>query len=465
MDDIRQWHLMFAILVAATIHTVAMTLYLSLVRAPAKPVLPPPIVFLQSPPPPAVTLPPEPQTPPDADIPPIEAPAYDPDLPSVTLRRAEEPPPPAPLTIVEPEPIPLPEPIPEPQLKPEPLDLTQFEDLPPDEPIPVPKAKPAPPQIAAVPVPPAVSRARRNAPNIAAINARTGTPSGSPSTTTAEFRWPEKVEDLSPTLKQQLLTEYYVDDKSNWEPWYESRDDAWRRLNMGFFDPTAPLDHIDLQDPSNQARRPPNWDPNEGPLTVQDLEETLKTLVAAGTMALLGRDVKAVKDLRYAERQKLLKRHYADDPRWAIGIVDPKAQPDHIDMDDNVVGRPLNWNPHEGPLTVQELEATLEKLVALGTTPFIGRNVRSAKELTYGERQDILERYYGKDPRWKIGIIDPTVPPDHIDIGDPSHQHVRPTGWDREESPYSIQEIEETLKKMLDRKLKEQGAPDSSGKR
>jgi hypothetical protein len=451
MDDIRQWHVMFAILVAATIHTVAVTLYLAFVRPAASPILPPPLIFLRSPPPPAVTLPPEIATPPDADIPPIAAPAYDPDLPSVTLRRAEEPPPPEPVVEKKPpEPLDLTQFEVLPPRKPEPLDLTQFEVLPPDKPVPVPKAKLAPPQIAAAPVPQPAPLARREA--LAAKTPNLSAAKGAP--LPSGIRWPEKVEDLTPAQKHQLLTEYYVDDKSNWEPWHRNRDDAWRRLDLGFVDPTAPPDFVDLEE--RLDLRPPNWDPHEGPRTGQELEETLRKLVAAGTRRMLGVDVASVNALTYAQRQKLLRTHYKDDPRWAIGIVDPTAPPDFIDLEERQDLRPLNWDPHEGPLTVQDLNAALEKLVQLGTQQFIGRTVRSAKELSYGERQIILEKYYGKDPRWQIGIIDPTVPPDLLDLGE--RQDVSGGGYIEEESPLTVQEVEETLKKMLTRKLEEQGS-------
>jgi hypothetical protein len=190
---------------------------------------------------------------------------------------------------------------------------------------------------------------------------------------------------------------------------------------------------------------------------MQDLEDALEKLVAAGTKPYIARDVKSVKDLRYSERQKLLKMRFEKDPRWAIGIVDPKAGPGTIDYDDTSTDRPLSWDPNEGPLTVQELEATLEKLVALGTQQIIGRNVRSARELTYGERQDILRRYYKDDPRWQIGVIDPTVPPDHIDLlTDPSYFDRRPQGYDENERPLTVEEVDETLHKMLDKKLRAQ---------
>jgi len=455
MDDIRQWHMMFAILVAATIHTLAVTLYLAFVRPPAKPLLPPPVIFLRSPPPPAVTLPPEITTPPDADIPPVAAPAYDPDLPAVTLRRAEEPPPPEPL--VEKKPL---EPLDLTQFEvlppPEPLDLPQLEVLPPDEPVPVPQAKPAPPPVAAAPVPRPAPLARREA-----LNAPpTGATSAQSSPSAGTVRWPEKVEDLSPVQKQQLLNEYYIDDKSNWKDWYETRDDAVRGLNMGFVDTTAPPDFVDLEE--RLDLQPPDWDPHEGPLTVQELEETLKKLVASGLEKVLGRKIDRVSALTYAERQRLLQAYYKDDPRWAIGIVDPNAPPDFIDLEERPDLQPPDWDPHEGPLTVQYLNATLEKLVKLGAQYMIGRDVRAARDLTYGERQVILEKYFGKDPRWQIGVIDPTAPLDEIELQN-ERKDLRPAEWDPHESPRTIQEMEQTLHKMLDRKLEDQKARDAAG--
>jgi hypothetical protein len=103
--------------------------------------------------------------------------------------------------------------------------------------------------------------------------------------------------------------------------------------------------------------------------------------------------------------------------------------------------------------------------VKLGTAYMIGRDVRSAKALTHEERQIILKKYFGDNLRWQLGVIDPSVPPDYIDVADPSGQHLRPAGWDPHESPLSIQEIEQTLRKMLDRKLEEQKARDAAGAR
>lgn len=458
MDDIRNRHILLAVLAAATVHAVAMTVYLSRLHLSVPP-LPsrPPVILLQSPPPPAAVLP---ETPPDAsalqsmaNTKPIEAPPYDPDLPSVTFLKPQETP------VMEefetvitplPEPAPPPKPEPAPQPEPKPVDLTQFE-VPQIEPVPVPPPKPARPrtQTAVKPVPRTSPRpAAANGPGVnTAATAPPGTGTGA-----AGVPWPRRVEQLSATQRKELLTEYYVDDKSHWEPWHETREDAIRRLNMGFVDPTAPLDEIDLADPSNAYLRPPDWDPNEGPLTVQELEETLKKLVAAGTKAVIGRDVGSVDDLRYSERQKLLKKHYAKDPRWRIGVVDPKASLDEIELADpsRQADRPLSWDPHEGPLTVQELEATLEKLVALGTMHIIGRNVHTVRELTYGEKQDILRRYYKDDPRWAIGVVDTSAPLDNLNPKE--MKFLRDTAL-------TIQEVEETLRKMLDKKLREQDAP------
>jgi hypothetical protein len=465
MDDIQQRHVLLAVLAAATVHAVVMTVYLAMLHPVRPPPQRPPLILLQSPPPPPAALPEKPQEPsalqPTTPAKPIEAPAYDPALPSVTLRKAEETPVMEEFeTIITPLPEPAPPPKPEPVPAPKPLDLTQFE-IPQIEAVPVPRPKPAPPRTrtsATAPVPGAAPRSAANTGEATTRAATASASSGGTGKSTSGVPWPRSVELLSPDQKQQLLTEYYVEDKSHWQDWYETRDDAWRHLDQGFVDPTAPPDEIDLQDPSNAHLRPPNWDPNEGPLTVQELEETLKKLVAAGTKALLGRDVASVKDLRYSERQKLLKKHYAKDPRWAIGVVDPKAGPDQIDLADPAYAadRPLNWDPNEGPLTVQELEATLEKLVQLGTQPFIGRKVHSVRELTYGERQDILHRYYKDDPRWQIGVVDPKVPPDKIDLADPGYAAERPANYDRFEAPLTIQEVDKTLHEMLDKKLRAQ---------
>jgi len=449
MDDIQQRHVLLAVLAAATVHAVAMTVYLSTRHAVPPLPLRPPLILLQSPPPPPAALPQASTPQPTAPAKPIEAPAYDPELPSVTLRKAEETPVMEEFeTVITPLPEPAPPPKPEPVPEPKPLDLTQFE-VPQIAPVPVPRPKPAPPRprmSATAPVP-------RAAPRLPGETGETtaGAAAASIGKSTSAVPWPHNVEQLTPVQKQELLAEYYVDDKSHWEPWYETRDDAQRRLDMGFVDPTAPLDEIDLQDPSNAHLRPPNWDPNEGPLTVQELEETLKKLVAAGTKAVLGRDVASVKDLRYSERQKLLKKHYAKDPRWAIGVVDPKAGADQVDLEDPAYAadRPLNWDPNEGPLTVQELEATLEKLVRLGTQQIIGRKVRSVRELTNDERQDILHLYYKDDPRWKIGVVDPNARPDLIDLDSDLNEYLR-------ETPLTVQEVDETLREMLGKKLQEQ---------
>lgn len=464
MDDIQQRHVFLAVLAAATVHAVAMTVYLSAQRPATPPPLRPPIMLLRSPPPPAAALPEAPPAPRVAQEPappePVRAPAYDPDLPSVTLRKPPETP------VMEefetvitplPEPTPPPKADPEPLPEPKPVDLTQFE-VPPAPPVPVPRPKPAPPRTrtaATAPVPKASPRpARESGPADATASSATGSPtvSAGPAGTGAGnvgIVWPHSVEQLTEPQKQQLLTEYYVDDKSHWEPWHETREDALRRLQMGFVDPKAEMDEIDYADPANAYLRPPGWDPHDGPLTVQELEETLKKLVAADTKSVIGRDVKSVSDLRYSERQKLLKKHYAKDPRWKIGVVDPKAPIDEIELADpsRAADRPLNWDPHEGPLTVQDLQATLEKFVQLGTQHIIGRNVRSVRELTYGERQDILRRYYKDDPRWKIGVVDTQAGDDLIDKGMDAYLR---------ESPLTIQEVDKTLREMLDRKLRQQ---------
>lgn len=265
--------------------------------------------------------------------------------------------------------------------------------------------------------------------------------------------WPSRIEALSPTQRQRLLHEHYLDNKSNWAGWYKSRDDAWRRLNMGFADPKAKLNQVDLMDPSNKDKRPLGWDINEGPLTVQELEAALKEMVAAGTKALIGRDVKSINNLSHRERHILLERRFGNDPRWLVGIVDPKAKPDHLAREDYGVNSAGMQN-YVAPLTVQEVEETLDRLVALGTGHVIGRNVATADELNDGERDALLKKYYENDPRWELGIIDPTVPVDHLD----ESLGKNPAKRDPNEPVLTIQEVEETLRKLLEQKLREQSA-------
>lgn len=266
-------------------------------------------------------------------------------------------------------------------------------------------------------------------------------------------QWPSRIEELSPTQRQRLLHEHYLDDKANWAGRYASRDDAWRRLNMGFADPKAKLNQVDLMDPSNKDKRPIGWDINQGPLTVQELEAALKEMVAAGTKALIGRDVKSINNLSHRERHILLERRFGNDPRWLVGIVDPKAKPDHLAREDYGVNSAGMQN-YVAPLTVQEVEETLDRLVALGTGHVIGRNVATADELNDGERDALLKKYYENDPRWELGIIDPTVPVDHLD----ESLGKNPAKRDPNEPVLTIQEVEETLRKLLEQKLREQSA-------
>ncbi len=86
----------------------------------------------------------------------------------------------------------------------------------------------------------------------------------------------------------------------------------------------------------------------------------------------------------------------------------------------------------------------------LGTQQIIGRKVRSVRELTNDERQDHPASYItSDDPRWKIGVVDPNAPPDLIDLDSNLSKYLR-------ETPLTIQEVDETLRKMLDKKLQEQ---------
>jgi hypothetical protein len=427
MDDIRQWHIGLAILVAAAIHAVSTGLYLTLQRPTPATFPPPPLIVRLPPAPPAIRqeLPAVAMPRPPAPVP-VPLPAPEPALPTVALPETEEPPP------AEPVPVPAPQP----------LDLTQF-DLPEIATVPVPRPKPAPPAVAAAPAAPAQTQAPAAAP-------ATTLPSGR-----KLARWPRRVEELSPTQRRRLLEEHYIDNKATWEPWYKNRDDAWRRLNMGFADPTAPYDIIDLMDPSNRDKRPPGWDINVGPITVQEAETALKEMVAAGTKAIIGRDVKSINNLSFRERNVLLKQRFGDDHRWMVGFVDPKAKPDYLAREGESGG--INFaNPNGmlAPLTVQEIEETLDRIVALGTGHVIGRNVETADDLNDGERNALLKKYYENDPRWEFGVIDPTVPVDHLDQSLGNH----PADRDLNEAVLTIQEVEETLRKMLEQKLREQDA-------
>ena len=98
----------------------------------------------------------------------------------------------------------------------------------------------------------------------------------------------------------------------------------------------------------------------------------------------------------------------------------------------------------------------MTKAVASGTAGVIGRNVAAVDELNDAERDAILEKHYKNDPRWEYGIVDPTAPPDHIDLLQKDAKH--PPGWNSNEAVLTIQEIEETLKMMLDKKPAEQSA-------
>ena len=438
MQDIRQWQMLFAILVAATIHTVAITVYMALTNPLEIEKILPPIILLRSPPPPPAPIPPQAQ--PQAADKPQYAPAFDPDLPSITLYEPAEPEP-APLDLTQLE-VPVVEPVPEvePEPKPQPLDLTQFE-VPVTEPVPVPQRKPPPPRVAKTPAPPPPA-SQRSAPSAAPAS--------------AAVHWPERVDLLTTAQQRQLLTEYYVDDKSKWDPAFTSRDDAIRYLDMGFIDPSAPQDYIVLED--NPAYLAPGVDPHEGPLTMQELEETLARLVAAGTKRFIGRDASSVFNLSYAERQAILKAHYADDPRWAIGVIDTRA-PDNS----GVYGLASSETDvsETSPLTVQELNETLARLVKWGTMPIIGRKVASVADLADGERQAILENYYGKDPRWQVGVIDTAAPPDYLEAMDPQNEAGAGSEFFETASPRTIRERDAALREMLEKKLKEQKARDA----
>jgi hypothetical protein len=436
----RDWHTAAAVLFSAAIHAVVAAFYLSM--APSVPLPEPPAPVLEvdlaalDPPPPE----PQPQQEPPPPAPPPRAQAPAPAPPAALPPPPSPVPSPVPPAAAAPE-IPPPPPAPEPA-----LDLPPVPAQPDSAevvlvPAPVPRAKPAAPAAAPAPKPAAVTAAP---PASESSPAKPAAPSGSKTAT-----WPSRVENLTPSQRKQLLTEHYIDNKANWADWYQSKDDAWRRLNMGFVDPKSGPDYIDMEGTYKRSR-PAGWTDHMGPFTVQELEKALKEMVAAGTKDIIGRDVASIVNLTYRERQILLKKRFPDDPRWLIGVVNPKAPPDYMDR----VRSTPSFEEPVVPLTVQDLEETLRRQVVSGTAGIIGRDVASVDELNDGERDAILEKHYKNDPRWEYGIVDPKAPPDHIDLlsGDAKH----PPGWTPNEAVLTVQEIEETLKMMLDKKLAEQ---------
>ena len=360
VGDIRVWHLQFAVLVAATIHVVIVTAYLNLPSFRTAPPPPPPTIVLRDTPPPAKPTPPDvkrrlpavPITRPQARTPP-PTPAK-PVLPQVTLPKSEEPPIP-----VEPEPF---------------LDFAP-EPLPIETPAPVPKPKPAAPPKQVAETKPLEKAA-------------------TPPSDSAESKDPPRtIEDLTPSEKQTMLEEYYLDRKENWNPLFENRDHAWAWLDLGVIDPTAP--------------------------------ETQPEVYLEGLNQFM--DV------------------HGPQP----GEVDPTAKESNPELYEE---SDTQFAAHDGPLTVQEIEATLKSAVSWGTQQIIGRNVEDVKDLTAGERQALIDHYYRDDPRLAQGIIDPTSPPDMIALcSDEEYGHLAPTQRDEfcNLSPPTKQEIEETLKKML----------------
>jgi len=202
------------------------------------------------------------------------------------------------------------------------------------------------------------------------------------------------IEDLTPAERQEMLTEFYVNRKENWLPGFTSPLHARVWLDLGFIDPEA--------------------------------EEDQPELYADGLNQFM--DVHAP----------------------APGTVDPDA-PLTIQEKEAILGN--GFFDESGPLTVQEVDADLTKLIALGTERFIGRAVKSIRNLTARERGALIEQLYKDDPRWEHGIVDPNADPDLVDICFESGlKHLLPLGQDLdfcEIAPLTVQEVEATLKKML----------------
>ncbi len=373
IDDIRAWHLQLAVLAAAVVHALGITIYLNAmpIRPEPMPLKPPTVLTLAAPPPvqptppavrqqlPAVPLAPPKATPPPAVETPTPAPSEPlPDLPHVAVPKTEEPP------ILE---------KPTPSIEPETPKPVPVEKR---SPVPVPQRKPARP-VAKAPPAPAVQP----------------TPAPPPAAVTAAVA-PRTIEDLTPAEKTEILTEFYVNRKENWLPVFETALHARAWLNLGFIDPTAIEEQPELY-----------------------LEGLNQFMDVHGPFA---------------------------------GEVDPDA-PLTIQEKEDILSN--GFFEETGPLTVQEVDADLEKMIALGTERFIGRRVTSLKALTRRERWALIEQLYKDDPRFEVGIIDPHADPDFADMCfGGGYRHLLPVGHEVEfceVAPLTVQEVEATLKKML----------------
>lgn len=301
---------------------------------------------------------------------------------------------------------------------PEPIDLVP--DLPmvpipkveeppvPTEPEPEPP-KPAPVETAeAVPVPqrkPAPPK--RPVATVAPPTPSPAAPAAPASSATTAATGTRTIADLTPAEKEEMLTEFYVNRKENWLPSFTSPLHARAWLDLGFIDPKG----------------------------IEDRPEV------------------------YADGLNQFMDVHGPLP----GAVDPDA-PLTIQEKEGILGN--GFFDESGPLTVQEVDADLTKLIALGTERFIGRAVKSIRKLTARERGALIEQLYKDDPRWEHGIVDPNADPDLVDMCfEGGLKHLLPTGHELdfcEIAPLTVYEVEATLKKML---REQQGTGAGGGER
>ncbi len=332
MDDIQQRHVLLAVLAAATVHAVAMTVYLSALHPTAPPPLPPRLILLQSPPPPPAALPTSERCRnPTAPAKPIEAPAYDPELAVGNAAQGGGNPgdggirdghhaaagarPAAKAGARARTETARPHAVRNPAGGTRPRAAGQAGARP------VPACRPPPPR-----------REQRRAQTNDDDRRRDSRP--------------ESGKALAPCPGHTTLSSLP-----------RSRSSSFSVNTMSMTNPTGsrgtrpattpgaastwalstPLPHLTR----STSRTPPM--PISGHRTgtrtrarsrFRNWRKHWNGSSPPALKPMIGRDVASVKDLRYSERQKLLKKHYAKDPRWAIGVVDPKAGPDQVDLAD-----------------------------------------------------------------------------------------------------------------------------------
>lgn len=304
LDDIRPWHLHLALLVAVTIHTMALTLYLNVLPFLSRPPpSAPPIVVLRTPPPATPTQ-------------------MQQRLPKVALPRAvPRTPPPVVQSTPAPAPVLPTVALPKPEAPPKPEELPKLEEPP----------KP----LEAVPAPKPVTKAIPVEKKIAEPPARSPSPASAVKTKGSE----RTVDDLTPAEKHKMLIEYYVDNKNNWPSSVENRDQALAWFGLGFIDPTWVENQPELYGEGGQNVVDHGPLPGEvDPTWVENQPE----LYGQGGQ-------------------------HVDDHGPLPGEVDPTSPPDIIDLcGDRSDLAPTNAGEfcELSPMTVQEARETLKKMLA-----------------------------------------------------------------------------------------------------